>query len=486
MSASFVQTLNFCARDASNESAALQAARTLGLLDALRDAPAGVTLASLSSTLASKPRGVRALLEVLVGLGFVRFDGDTYALTQTSAEFLADAGFRKRLDEASGWWTASALLPDAVRTGSSAEARDLLEWFEQRFSEVGSPAARGSAEDFYDRFARSFLRTQVLVAASRVGLLEALAQGPSQHAALEERLELSSRGLEVLLGALQRMEIVVASREDVRFTEQAAYSLDPKSLPYFERALPATMVYWEGLGQLADAVKTGRFVLDLKRPEIAAKIYGENASRITGIFASHLRLGRHAVQLVKQMRSLAGARILDVGTGSGVWGAAFAEGDPSAQVTFLDSEQVLTTVRENLARVKLLERARLWAADCTQVELGEAAWDVILLPQILPVLQPHEREDFWRRVGRALAPGGVVAISGYVLSDLRDGPMDAIYFSLRRYMTNEGDVLSLPEMRRELGRVGLGEARLYPLPVQELVLATRGNLPWPAGAPDRA
>lgn len=476
-SAKFVQKLNFRARDAANESAGLHAAFTLGLFDALAQAgDAGATLEELSQKLASVPRGVRSLLEVASGLHYIRFDGNRYALTREAAAFLDDGPFREQLKDAVAWWTRSTELTDAVKHGS--EKKDVLEHFRRAFTAElsDSPSLR---EDFLDRFTRNFLRTQLFVAASFNGLLKALARGESDRAALQSSLKLSAEGLDLLALGLYRMGILESKDGPLRHTPNAAHSLDEKGLPYFERALPATMVYWQGLGELAHSVKTGEFSLDLKRPEVAAKIYGENASRITGIFASHIKLGRHATELVKQMRSFDGAKVLDVGTGSGVWGAAFALAFPSAEVTYLDSDYVLEGVKKNLASLKILERGKLWAADCMTAELGEKKWDAILLPQILPVLQPHERRAFLDRVGRAVAPGGLVAISGYVLSDLRDAPMDAVYFSLRRYMTNEGDVLSFPEMKAELARVGLNEARLYPLPVQELVIGTRGDLPWP-------
>ncbi len=478
MASPFVQQLNFQARDASNESAALQAAFSLGLLEALAAAPDGLSVDQATAALGAQWRGVRSLLEVLAGLRFASFDGSRYRLQPQLAAALGNESYRRSLQEAGSWWMTAAQLPAAVRSGLPVEGRDLLGWVRQCFT----PPLDGAspAEDFYDRLARMFLRTQALVTASSLGLLQALVKGQTQLSELARRLEVSPAGLEVLLQVLETQQLVTRSGQEVALSPVASQSLDQASLPYFERALPATMVYWEGLGRLAEAVKTGQFVLDLKQPHNAQRVYGENASRITGIFASHLRLGRSAVALVQQMRSLDQARILDVGTGSGVWGAAFALGAPNAQVTYLDSEHVLATVKENLARAKVLERARLWAADCTRVDLGQGSYDVILLPQILPVLLPQERADFFSRVARALAPNGVVAVSGYVLSDLRDGPMDAVYFSLRRFMTNEGDVLSFPEMRGELAGVGLNQARLYPLPVQELVLATRGDLPWPA------
>ncbi|AGC43059.1 methyltransferase [Myxococcus stipitatus DSM 14675] len=480
-STSFVQHLNFLARDASNESAALQAAVSLGLLNQLGTTP--VPLTELARRLAANVRGVRSVIEPLVALGFVTLEvGRGYALPESTAAFLADASFMSRLKANHDGWHAVALLPQAVRTGADVEGRDVLGWYRALFLEPQEAAPNTRAEDFFDRAARNFARTQALVTAAELGLLERWVKGVGSLEALAEASGVPARSLEVLVKVLGTMGIAREADGAWAFTEDAARMLDANSLPYFQRALPATMAYWEALGHLDEAVREQRFRLDLRDPQTARRIYQENASRISGIFASHLRLSRKAAELVRGMRSLAGARVLDVGTGSGVWGAAFGLVDPSTHVTFLDSPHVLDAVRPHLAKLKLEARSRLWEGDCLSVDYGEAAYDVILLPQIIPALPSESLPGFFAKLARALRPGGVLLISGYLLTDRRDGPLDALYFALRRYVSNEGDVLSLPEFRALLDPVGLTSARGFDMPIQQVVVAHRGEHPWPAEA----
>lgn len=488
-SPAFVQRLNFHARDASNESAALQAALGLGLLDVLPEAGTGapVPLEALARHVGGNLRGTRAVIEPLVALGFVLLEeGRGYVLPGTTATFLREAAFTSRLHEARRWWQVAAKLPEAVRTGAAVEWRgeawDLLGWYRALFLEAPVPSPSVEAADFHDRLARNILRTQALVTAAELGLLERLVPGPAPLAELARGVGASAEGLEVLLGVLGTMGITRPEGGAWGFTEAASRALDAQSLPYFQRALPATMAYWEAFGHLDEAVLERKFRLDLREPETARRIYQENASRISSIFASHLRLSRKAAELVRSMRPLAGARVLDVGTGSGVWGAAFGLADASSHVTFLDSPHVLDAVRPHLAKLKLEPRSRLWAGDCLGVDYGEATYDVILLPQIIPALPPEALPGFFARLARALKPGGLLLISGYLLTDRRDGPLDGLYFALRRYVSNEGDVLSLPEFRALLSPVGLTAARAFDMPIQQVVVAHRGDVPWPATA----
>ena len=89
------------------------------------------------------------------------------------------------------------------------------------------------------------------------------------------------------------------------------------------------------------------------------------------------------------------------------------------------------------------------------------------------------------KLARALRPQGLLVISGYLLTDRRDGPLDALYFSLRRYVSNEGDVLSMPDFRRLLEPVGLTSSRGFEMPIQQVVIASRGDVSWPDTAPSR-
>lgn len=481
----FVSQLNFWARDASNESAALLAASVLGLFTHLPElgSASPVPLEELTRRIGGSLRGTRSIVDPLVGLGFVHLEeGRGFSLPAQSA-FLRRPDFSARLREALAGWLVSAKLPEAVRTGAPVEwqggRRDVVGLFRREFLDPRPPEESPTASDFYDRAARNFLRTQALVTAGELGLLEALVTGPRPLEELARATGSRPEALRVLLGVLGTMGLVRQEGESFGYSELAGRSLDASSLPYFQRALPATMDYWEAFAHLDEAITQQKWRLDLREPETARRIYQQNASRITGIFGSHLRLGRKATELVRGMRPLAGARVLDVGTGSGVWGAAFGLADPSVHVTYLDSEHVLEQVKPNIAKLKLEGRARFWAGDCLGVDYGEATYDIILLPQVIPALPPSELPGLFQKLARALRPQGLLLVSGYLLTDRRDGPLDALYFALRRYVSNEGDVLSMPDFRQLLEPVGLTASRGFEMPIQQVVVAHRGDVPWP-------
>ncbi|HYO68491.1 MAG TPA: class I SAM-dependent methyltransferase, partial [Archangium sp.] len=403
-SPSLAQSLHFWARNASNESALLRTSLGVGLFDALpvegEDAP--MTVQQLAGKVGAPVRGVRSHTELLVCLGLVHQDeARGLVLARPVAAFLRDTAFRERLREAARWWGPIGRLEDAVKTGApvthEGQRWDVLELYRRLFLEP-VPAPSPEAEHFFDRFARSAARTWVLVTAGRLGLLEQLATGAKDEAALREATGAGERGLRTMLDVLGHLGLTRTEGTTSTFTEEAWQVLDGKALPYLLRSFSVSAQYWEALERLEETVRHERFILDLKDAEVSRRFYADNSNQITAVFASHFQLSRRAAATLAQVRPLAGASVLDIGTGSGVWGVAFARTEPTAHVTYFDQEVVLQQARRNVEQLKALGQARFWPGNLFTQDFGEAAYDFIILPQVLNVLRPEDLPGIFRRV----------------------------------------------------------------------------------------
>ncbi|NTX15078.1 methyltransferase domain-containing protein [Myxococcus sp. CA051A] len=493
-SPSLAQSLHFWARNAANESALLRASLRLGLFDALpvQGSSTPCSLEALATATETSARGLRALLELLVCLGYVsqRDDDDArrFALTQGAAAFLRDSAFLQRLEAEQDWGGPVALLDEAVKHGEPVQHAgkrwDVLGHLRALFLEAAAPASSTEAEDFFDRFARSGARTQVLITSGRLGLLELLASAPRTLPELGAATYLSTGGLRVVVEVLEKLGLATREGEAFGLSAEARRLLDGKALAYMVRSLSVSAQYTEALERLDETVREERFILDLKDPEVSRRFYADNSNQITAVFASHFQLSRKAATTLSKAHPLEGASVLDIGTGSGVWGAAFARATPTTHVTYFDQAVVLEQVRANLERLQVADRARFWPGDLFTHDFGEAAFDVIILPQVLNVLRPESLPGLFARVARALKPDGVLLIAEYVLNERRDGPLDHLYFGLRRFMTNEGDLLSASEYARLLEAVGLSSSVCIPLPTQEMIFAARPGVNLPTRLAD--
>ncbi len=471
----FAQTLHFDARNGSNEAALLHSSLRLGLLGALVEAGAeGVDQQALTQRLGCSVRGVRTLVEMLVGMGLARRERMTRVwATPALAGPWSHPEVRSLLEEATVWLARAGGLEEAVRSGRDLEG--ILSRYESVFRHP--PQLDPASQDLWHRFAQSALRTRALIAAGRLGVLEAAAT-PTPSSEVADRLQLGRRGLEALRAALEGMG-VFAPGEPLRYSEQAQPVFDPKGRAYFVRSMEVSARYWEALVRLDETIRDETYVLDLKDPVVSAEFYADNSSQISAVFASHFRLARQAANTLKTANLGPMEAVLDIGTGSGVWGGAFAATFPQAQVTYFDQASVFPQVKANLEKLKLDQRAHLTPGNLFTDSFGEARFDAIILPQVLNVLCPRDVPDLVGRAARALKPNGVLVIAEYVLTDQRDGPLDHLYFHFRRVITNEGDLLSFPEYAAILREVGLTQARFLPLPTQEIILAAREGMRLP-------
>ena len=88
-------------------------------------------------------------------------------------------------------------------------------------------------------------------------------------------------------------------------------------------------------------------------------------------------------QMLADLIPLEGApKVLDISASHGVWGMAFAQKHPRAQLVALDWAPVLELTRENAERAGLRDRFSTIAGNAFEVELG-SDYDVVLVPNFL-------------------------------------------------------------------------------------------------------
>lgn len=103
-----------------------------------------------------------------------------------------------------------------------------------------------------------------------------------------------------------------------------------------------------------------------------------------------------------------GARVVDVGCGSGVWGLSLATAVAGARVTGVDLPPVLEVFQATAAGMGLAERVGTVAGDMHSVPIPEG--EVVLLANVLRLEPPDRAEALLRRLAAAVAPGGALVV----------------------------------------------------------------------------
>jgi len=290
-------------------------------------------------------------------------------------------------------------------------------------------------------------------AADELGIIRHLEATPSSAARLAAELDLDPRMTELLLDALDVASVV---ERDLTGT-------------YRGRLTTGRLLLQESVwGGLADAVRTGRPVIDVTDKAVAMNGYShvvEHLSRLTDP-------ARTAV--VEALRPC-GPRLLDIGAGAAPWSRALAAVDPSLEVVALDLPGVVDVTERVVAADGLSDRFRCVAGDMFTADVG-GDFDVVLVAGVGRLFGAGVNERLAQHVAALLRPGGTLVILDALPDvDRADDGRIGLYALSLSIRTAGGAVHPFSSYATWLYNAGLTDIDLSLLPIPELSLirATR-------------
>ena len=327
--------------------------------------------------------------------------------------------------------------------------------------------AAGALPDDLYATVRGFMESRVVLTALELDLFTAVGKGATAGEAAQ-RAGTDPRATEAILNALVAMGLL--AKADV------LYSVTPVTGRYFaaggeHEARVATLhnaSLWERWSRLTDAVRGGT------APAFTDE--GERGAEWTVPFIAAMhRIARERTRMVVGAVGVDSVkRVLDVGGGSGAYAIAFAQASPQVEVDLLDRPDVLEIAARHVGEAGLADRVHLRPGDLTKDALGEG-YDLVLLSAICHSLDEEGNEGLVRRCREALAPGGRLVISEFILDEDGTGPKFAALFSLNMLVGTKGGA-SYPEGRIAswMSSAGLSDVRRIRLPgPAHLVVGTR-------------
>jgi ubiquinone/menaquinone biosynthesis C-methylase UbiE len=294
----------------------------------------------------------------------------------------------------------------------------------------------------------------ILATAARLGLFDALDQGPQTAAEVARQTKTSDRGVRPVLNALVGLQFLAKSGKN-------QYALTPEAATFLVSGKPG---YLGGMMQhvgrdlvpqwlaLPNVVQTGQPAQSVNR-EDGAKFF---ETLVVGLFS----MNYPAAQAVG--KELAGAKprkILDVAAGSGVWGIGIAQQSPGSSVTAVDWPNVLEVTKRFAAEHGMADRFSYIAGDMQAVEFG-TGYDLAVLGHILHSEGEKKSHTLLKKVANALAPGGRIAIAEFLVNQERTGPPMGLFFAINMLVnTKEGDTYSFEEISQWLTEAGFTNPR---------------------------
>jgi SAM-dependent methyltransferase len=168
-------------------------------------------------------------------------------------------------------------------------------------------------------------------------------------------------------------------------------------------------------------------------------------------------------------------RVLDLGAGAAPWAVAVLERLATARAVVNDLPSVLPLASSELSKRGLLERAELRAGSYFDVPLPSGDCDLVVLGHVCRAEGDVGAAALIARAVGALAPGGTLVVTEYLLDDDLAGPTQAQLLGTTMVANTEhGATFTHAEVRQWLNNVGLAvDGDYVPVPPTTVVLARR-------------
>ena len=302
--------------------------------------------------------------------------------------------------------------------------------------------------------ARSFRESRVLLTAAQLDLFTCLGRTSRTAGEVTAHLRGDPRGVTILLDALTALGLLRKVRDRYRAAPAAARLLSSDSPHNILPMLLHSASLWERWSELTGLVRGD--------PKSRSRACAPRGPERLGAFieAMDAMARARAPEVVKAVRPGRARNLLDIGGASGTYTTAFLRFAPRMRATLFDLPPVMSMARRRFAAERMLDRVALVAGDFYRDPLPDGH-DLALLSAIIHQNSRTQNVALYRKVRRALLPGGRLIVRDYVMSPDRTAPRDGALFAVNMLCgTPGGGTYTLREIREDLKEAGFTRVRL--------------------------
>lgn len=337
---------------------------------------------------------------------------------------------------------------------------------------MSSPGVQQPTPLLFFQTINSYQRTEALKAAIELEVFTAIGEGKTTVREIAERCGASERGTRILCDYLCLMGFLTKDGERYALTADSAAFLDKRSPAYLGGASEFLLspMLTEGFRDLAAAVRKGGTAASEE-----GTIAPEHPVWVKFARAMAAMMGLPSQLMAKLVDPQANQKlkILDIAAGHGLFGIAFANNNPQAEIVALDWPNVLEVAKENARNAGVADRYSTIAGSAFDVDYG-AGYDLVLLTNFLHHFDPTTCETLLKKVHTALGENGRAVTLEFVPNEDRISPPEAAAFSLTMLgSTPAGDAYTFAEFDRMFTNTGFSRSEIHPLPpsIEQVVIS---------------
>ncbi len=313
---------------------------------------------------------------------------------------------------------------------------------------------------------KAYQRTAAISAAIELQIFTTISEGIESVESLAQKCQTSERGMRILCDYLVIMGFLAKEAQSYRLTPDSAMFLDRRSKAYIGDGIEFLLspLITHGFNDLAASVRRGGTVMSSEgtlSPE--NPVWVKFAKTISPMMAM-------PAQLIAQMvngDSQQPIKVLDISASHGLFGIAFAQQNPSAEIYAVDWAPVLEVAQENAQAKGVGDRYHTISGSAFEVDYG-SDYDLVLLPNFLHHFDTEACEKLLRKIHHSLTVAGRIIVFAFIPNSDRITPSDAAAFALTMLATTpSGDAYTFAEYERMFNNAGFSHCQLHSLPPTE-------------------
>ena len=299
-----------------------------------------------------------------------------------------------------------------------------------------------------------FQESRIFLTAAEMDVFTLLEKNPMSAQEIANRLEATVRRVTILLDAVVSMGLLEKMEETYHCPAEVASILSKESPTSIMPRVMLATGGWKRWSDLTDIVRHGK---DRIRG-IAFDMNESEKEAFTG--AMQAVAYEMAPSIVAAIKPGEAGKLLDIGGGSGAYTQAFLEASSGLTATIVDLPSVINLARQRLASTGLLDRIQLVAGDFYKDELP-TGHDLALLSAIIHQNSPEQNIELYRKIFRALQPGGRLIVRDHVMSSDHTQPTSGALFAVNMLVvTARGRTYSFEEIKSSLESAGFIKVNL--------------------------